>query len=132
MALHSELDDGDKRRNSVGAAGPAFTSRAEPACRHIPVPQGATVRKIVPGSPAAVAGLRPGDIVTAIHGKVVTSSLMAAAALRDEPAGRVSLAVRRNPSSYSRSVSLDTALGASKSAPHLCTLLLTVGPQDLV
>lgn len=38
------------------------------------LPQGATVRSVEPGSPAATANLQPGDIITNIDGKAITGS----------------------------------------------------------
>lgn len=58
---------------------------------------GAVVTEVASGSPAQVAGLRPGDVVVGLDGRVVTSMANLIMALHARPpATQVELAVRRN------------------------------------
>lgn len=41
---------------------------------NLPVTQGATILRVVPNSPAAKAGLRPFDVITAVDGRTITSA----------------------------------------------------------
>jgi putative serine protease PepD len=68
---------------------------------------GAVVRDVASGSPAAKAGLQVGDLVTAIDGKSVQSSAEMVAAIRDhKPGDKVSLTVNRGGNQTTISASL--------------------------
>lgn len=70
----------------------AETARAEGA----PVSSGVLLVDVVAGSPAAAAGLRPSDVVTAIDGRQVTSMDALAAQIRGyKPGDKVRLSVVR-------------------------------------
>lgn len=49
--------------------------------------EGAMTAEVLPGSPAAVAGIRPGEIITAIEGRRVASASEAASAISSAPPG---------------------------------------------
>ena len=51
------------------------------------VPAGAMVREVAEGSPAAAAGLRPGDVITELDGSPVASMSALVVALRDHRPG---------------------------------------------
>jgi S1-C subfamily serine protease len=59
------------------------------------VPAGAFIRNVVPGSPAAKAGLRKGDIIVKINDKELTFSLQSTLNLYFEPNQKVSVQVYR-------------------------------------
>jgi putative serine protease PepD len=60
-------------------------------------PAGALVTEVVPNSPAAGSGLRPGDLVTAIDGDAVEGMSDLAARIRAiEPGTRVTLTIERD------------------------------------
>lgn len=63
--------DGQVNRPWLGAVGqnvtPALAERL-----NLPRAQGVVINDIVPGSPAAVAGLKNGDVITAMDGKLIT------------------------------------------------------------
>jgi S1-C subfamily serine protease len=55
------------------------------------------VTQVIPGTPAAGAGLRRGDLITSFHGESIESMLDLAAAVRSTPPGtRVALGVVRD------------------------------------
>jgi S1-C subfamily serine protease len=51
--------------------------------------QGTTVADVVPGSPAEPAGLKPGDVLTSIGGKVVAGAAGVTSALLAHKRGQV-------------------------------------------
>ena len=58
---------------------------------------GALVDSVIPGQPAADAGLRAGDLITAIDGERITGSIDLVVAIRSHvPGDRVTLTVRRH------------------------------------
>jgi S1-C subfamily serine protease len=70
---------------------------------------GAQIAEVVPGSPAAEAGLRQGDVITALGEESIASTedLVAAIATR-EPGETVTLEVQRNSQSTAVKVTLGT------------------------
>ncbi|MDT7660061.1 MAG: hypothetical protein QOF38_4776 [Pseudonocardiales bacterium] len=72
------------------------------------VPIGVGVVEVKPGGPAAAAGLRPGDVITAVAGEPVTDALALQEALARHNAGeRVDVTIRRGESSVTVSVVLE-------------------------
>ncbi|TFV73344.1 PDZ domain-containing protein [Blastococcus sp. CT_GayMR19] len=70
---------------------------------------GARVETVEPGSPAAEAGLEPGDVVTAVGERPVTTSTELTAAVRSQaPGEEVTLTVRRDGESRTVEVTLGT------------------------
>ncbi len=73
---------------------------------------GAAVTSVVPGSPAAQAGLRAGDVITQVEGKDLKGESDLAAALADKkPGDKVKLTVVRNGSPQTIEVTLGQAPG---------------------
>lgn len=76
------------------------------------VPGGVIVAAVEPGSPAARAGLAPGDVIQAVDGNPVRSMVDLQSSLRSLPAGTaVSLGVSRDRAA----LSLQATLGGSAS-----------------
>jgi len=70
---------------------------------------GATIGTVRDGSPAATAGLKSGDVVTAIDGKAVTgSSQLTSAIATYKPGDKIALTVKRNGSTITVNVTLGT------------------------
>jgi S1-C subfamily serine protease len=71
--------------------------------------QGAEINRVVSGSPAAEAGLRDGDVVTAVDGSAVTSASDLIQQVRShEPGDRVTITYSRNGNSSEAQVTLGT------------------------
>lgn len=78
----------------LGVEGVDLTAEA---AKSLGVDGGALVRRAYPNSPAAAAGLRGGDLVLGVDGRVVTSMANLITALHARPPGtQVSLEVHRN------------------------------------
>ena len=80
---------------------------------------GAGVGSVAAGSPAASAGLKAGDVVTAIDGKQLTGSsdLVAAIAGRG-PGDRIDLTVRRGSNTLTLTATLGTQPTTQRSVPQ--------------
>jgi S1-C subfamily serine protease len=58
---------------------------------------GALVEEVLPGTPAERAGLRPGDVITAVDGQEIGPRLpLSALVQKYQPGDRVKLTVRRD------------------------------------
>ena len=96
------LDTGEARYPIIGA-------RVDTATGDSP---GAHIATVVSGSPAQAAGLREGDVVTAIDGKPVVGGIELIVAIRTHQEGEtVELTVERNGRSRVISVVLDAEVG---------------------
>jgi len=70
-------------------------------------PSGVYITSVVPGGPAAKAGLQPGDIITAIEGKPVTSTTdLAAITLTNKPGDTVKVQYARDGKQATTTVTL--------------------------
>lgn len=78
----------------------------------------AVVAEVVPGSPAAAAGLQAGDVVLSLGGVAVVDGPALAAAVRGRAAGdRVAIVVRRHDREITLQVTLGERPGALIPAP---------------
>lgn len=72
------------------------------------VPGGALLTEVTPASPAAVAGLLPGDVITAVAGHPIDDASDLVVALRGQrPGARVTLRVQRGADTMSLAALLD-------------------------
>jgi serine protease Do len=86
---------GRVRRGEIGVHAQTITPLLAEALA-LPVAEGVILADVAPGSPAAKAGLRPGDIVTALDGKVMENGRQLRINVYARGAGQqVALDVRR-------------------------------------
>ena len=78
-------------------------------------PRGPVIRSVQPGAPAAVAGLKPDDVITAINGVATTSPTEVVAAIERIGVGReLTLSIRRGDTTITVSLTpMDLAAQAS-------------------
>jgi serine protease Do/serine protease DegQ len=99
---------GKVERGSLGVDAQDLTPRVA-AALGIKATQGALITDVLPGSPAAAAGLKPGDLVTSVNGQPVTDAQDLRNAQGLAPVGStLVLGVDRN----GRSLKLDAKLTA--------------------
>jgi len=68
------IRDGRVRRSRIGVAGQSVrVPRAIARQQHLETPSGVAVASVEPASPAAMAGLREGDVIVAYAGTAVTA-----------------------------------------------------------
>jgi putative serine protease PepD len=78
---------------------------------------GAQVAEVASGSPAASAGLKTGDVITAIDGEKVTGSGDLVTAISDHtPGDRLELSIRRGSDTETLTVTLGTQLETQSSS----------------
>ena len=69
--------------------------------------RGAMVASVVPGSPAAAAGIRPGDVITQLDTQpIVTPAIFVSAIAGMQPGDKVDLQLQRGASQYTVNVAL--------------------------
>ncbi len=94
----------------TGSATRAFlgvTARTAADDRNPEVGTGAEIDSVEPGSAAAEAGIQPGDVITAVGDRSVTTSTELTAAVRSQAPGEtVSLTVRRGDQTRTADVTL--------------------------
>ena len=68
---------------------------------------GALVLRVIPGSPAAAAGIKPGDVITQIDTEPIAAPAIASAAIAGMQRGdRVDIQLQRGQSTYTAQVTL--------------------------
>jgi putative serine protease PepD len=99
------IDTGSATHALLGVSASTATADSSSA-----VGTGAQLESVQDGSPAADAGLREGDVITAVGSRTVTSSTELTAAVRSsKPGDTVTLTVRRGGDSSQVDVTLDAA-----------------------
>lgn len=109
--------DTDAFRNRVTAPGRNLGVTVSPLsdqlASHFGVKQGVLVSTVTSNSPAAAAGVRAGDVITAVNGQTVSSSADITRALRENNSGSVDIVVTRDR----KSLSLKATLPARTTRP---------------
>jgi len=84
------------------------------------IPYGVSVRSVVPASPAAVAGIEPGDVMIALGGSPVYSATRLQWLVSKRPAGEpVTLKLRRGAKDVGEQIDIDiTPAPATAAAPE--------------
>jgi serine protease Do len=104
--------DPDRLRRALPATGAtlgvAVTPLSEQLASYFGVKQGVLVSDVTAGSPAAAAGVRAGDVVTAINGQAVTSPAEITRALRDSRSDTVEIAITRDKKSQTLKATVPT------------------------
>jgi len=121
--------DGDDDVQLIGGSGQGWlgTGVAEVTAEKVkefklPAERGVLLRKIVPDSPAAKAGLKENDVVTEINGQRIEGTEQFRRMIREMPSGRsAQFTVWRDGRSQTVSVTL------GKSEPHLDTSMVSPG-----
>ncbi len=105
------------RSKSIGSAGQSgsgylgveietLTSQLRSAYNFVPT-QGAVVLEVQPGTPADVAGLQEGDVITSLDGKAITSADQLGAAIQaDKPGQSVKIGLWRGQQQLTVTVTL--------------------------
>jgi serine protease Do len=79
-------------------------------------PDGALVSQVAPGSPAAAAGLKPGDVIQKIDGQpTVQAGALSARIAQAEPGERIALGIWRQGRAQDLSVTLGRAGGEAQA-----------------
>ncbi len=95
---------GGARRPATAAAAPGWLGVQTTSS---PFGAGALVAWVIPGSPAAAAGLMPGDVITQINNRPVTTAGGVSSALSGlHPGARVEVHVQQGPIAYTTQVTL--------------------------
>ena len=92
------------------SASASLSSNAEPwlgvKLANAPI-RGAMVASVVPGSPAATAGIRPGDVITQLDTQpIVAPAILTSAIAGMQPGDKVDLQLQRGASQYTVNVAL--------------------------
>ena len=88
-------DEGRVRRGMIGARAQTITPRLAAGLR-LPRPWGVILSDVTPGSPAAVAGLRVGDVILRLDGKLMENGRQFDVNVyRYRPGSRVTLEIYR-------------------------------------
>jgi membrane-associated protease RseP (regulator of RpoE activity) len=99
---------------------PAYVTIGMRATVGLPGVAGLLVRSVEPGSPAAQAKLRPGDVLTSASGRELRSSASLYAAIRDAGAGPVRLTVLRGNDQVHASLPLQPDRSTDGHAAAAC------------
>ena len=100
----------------LGVSLETLTPQLRSAYNFVPS-QGAVVLQVEAGSPAAVAGLQQGDVITSFEGKPVTSADQLATAIQNlHPGKKVSIGLYRGQTEMIVTATLGTNAGTSTSS----------------
>jgi serine protease Do len=108
------VQGGEVRRGSLGVTIQAVTSDIA-ASLGLQEVRGALVTSVLPGSPAARAGLRQGDVIMAFNGTAINdANSLRNAVARSQPGTQVTLTVRRQGGEQQLQVTLGELNTASR------------------
>lgn len=102
--------------------GVVVTPLSDQLASHFGVKQGVLVSEVTSGSPASAAGLRAGDVVTAINGQTVTSAADITRALRDSRGESVEISVTRDKKSQTLTATVPARTAPARSGRSRLTV----------
>ncbi len=125
---------GEVRRGRIGVVIQDLTPEIAEAMG-IPGRTGAVISRVEPGSPAAEAGLRPGDVVVAVDGRPVKSSTDLRNRIGLVERGRtVALTILRDGQERTVEVTVgapaESVISGAEAVPQLAGATLTDIPED--
>ncbi|MHC5018834.1 MAG: PDZ domain-containing protein [Planctomycetota bacterium] len=102
------MDDGEQSSGGDGSGGATRAKPGKIGCRLAPQANGAKVQSVTENSPAAKAGLRPGDLVLRFGGKSASSLDNVKSVLRGKAAGdTITIVVERNGREHTLTMTLE-------------------------
>jgi serine protease Do len=102
------IDNGKVTRGYLGMAGEQISPQTAQAMG-LPTTDGALIAAVSANGPAAIAGLKPGDVITAMNGMKVTNPNDLAADIADVDPGRnTSITYLRDGKTHNMSVAVTT------------------------
>lgn len=114
--LDSIIDSGSVRRGFLGAQVDSINPEIKKEF-DLKIDSGALIRAVVDGQPAATAGLQPGDVVTSIDGKEVSSGTQMRNVIASKaPGSKVALTVNRGGEIKKLTVTLEERTKESLAA----------------
>lgn len=119
--LQAIMRDGRVKRGWFGVESAGLTAQ-QATILGIPVINGLFIKKVYPNSPAAAAGLQPGDIITHIDGAQRTMSEALSLVASKQPGEKISLSVIRDSTRRDFTVKL-VERQAAEDERHPCTTM---------
>ncbi|TCV98779.1 serine protease DegQ [Biostraticola tofi] len=117
------IEFGEVKRGQLGIKGSEMSADMAKAFK-IDTQRGAFVSEVIPGSAAAKAGIKAGDIIVSIEGKPIASFAELRVKIGTTPPGKaVKLGLLRNGKPQDVSVTLDDSSSATTSAEILTPAL---------
>jgi serine protease DegS len=117
--MQAIVRDGRVKRGWFGVESAGLTAQ-QATLLGVPANNGLFIKKVYPDSPAAAAGLEPGDIITHIDGAQRSMSEALSLVASKQPGENISLSVIRQNSRYDFTVKL-VERKASEDDRHPCT-----------
>jgi serine protease DegS len=119
--MQAIVQDGRVKRGWFGVESAGLTAQ-QAAILGVPSNDGLFIKKVYAGSPAAAAGLQPGDIITHIDGAQRSMSEALSVVASKKPGENISLSVIRQNTRYDFTVTL-VERQAAEDERHPCTAI---------
>lgn len=114
---------GEIRRGLLGIKGTEMSADIAKAF-NLNVQRGAFVSEVLPGSGSAKAGIKPGDVITSLNGKTLSSfAELRSRIATTEPGTKVKLGLLRDGKPQEVEVTLDKSTASSASAEMIAPAL---------
>lgn len=124
------IQTGEVRRGLLGIRGTEMSADIAKAF-NLDTQRGAFVSEVMPGSGSAKAGIKAGDVITALNGKRLNSfAELRARIATSEPGSKVTLGLLRSGKPMTVEVTLDKSTSASASAELIAPALRGAALSD--